>query len=326
MPEATKNRLTVTLPSDTEILMTREFDAPRELVFAAMTQPEHITHWWGPRTSRFVACEVDFREGGSWRYTIEVSQQMTFSGTFHKITPPEGLEGTETYNEPMFGNPTWKTILRLDDIDGRTRMTSHVFHRSKEARDGHCNSGMEQGAAETLDRLEDLLAGRPTHAEPTGNPMEAEVEIVRIFDAPRDLVYEAWTKPEHMTQWWGPGPFTSHSCKLDVRPGGEWQITMRSPEGRDFRSSGVYSEVVPSERLVFTNDAYGQDGTQLLKGLTSVTFADDGRKTKLTLKTKATGLVPFAPQMLKGMEPGWNMTLEKLSAFVSGKAVTAERH
>ncbi|HVY94936.1 MAG TPA: SRPBCC domain-containing protein [Bryobacteraceae bacterium] len=324
MPEATKNRLTVTLPSDTEILMTREFDAPREMVFAAMTKPEHVSNWWGPRASKFDVCEIDFREGGSWRYTLDMlGQKVTFTGTFHKITPPEGLECTEVYNEPMFGNPQWKTILKLEDIGGgRTRMTSHVFHRSKDARDGHYNSGMEKGAAETFDRLEDLLAGRPAHAEPTGNPMEGEVEIVRVFDAPRDLVYEAWTKPEHMTQWWGPGPFTSHSCKLDVRPGGEWQITMRSPAGMDFRSSGVYSEVVPSERLVFTNDAYGQDGTLLLKGVTSVTFADEGRKTKLTVNAKVTGMVPYAPQMIKGMEPGWNMTLDKLAGFVTGKAAT----
>ena len=128
-------------------------------------------------------------------------------------------------------------------------MISHIFHPSKEARDGHYNSGMEQGATETFERLEDLLAGRPTTSEPSGNPMEAELEIVRVFDAPRDLVYEAWTKAEHMTQWWGPGSFTNHSCKLDVRPGGAWQIVMRSPDGTDFRSEGVYSEVVKSERL-----------------------------------------------------------------------------
>lgn len=325
MPEATKNRLTVTLPSDTEILMIREFDAPRELVFAAMTKPEHVTNWWGPRASKFLTCEIDFRAGGGWRYTIEVpgGHPLTFSGTFHKIDPPEGLEATEVYNEPMFGNPTWKTILKLEDVGGRTRMTSHVFHPNKQSRDGHYNSGMEQGAAETFDRLDDLLAGRPTHAEATGNPMEGEVEIVRVFDAPRDLVYEAWTKPEHMTEWWGPGPFTSHSCSLDVRPGGEWQIVMRSPDGTDFRTAGVYSEVVESERLVFTNDAFAQDGTPLLKGVTSVTFADEGKKTKLTLRAKVTGLVPFAPQMIRGMEPGWNMTLDKLAGFLTGKAASA---
>lgn len=325
MPEANKNRLTVTLPSDTEILMTREFDAPRELVFAAMTKPEHVSHWWGPRVSKFVVCEIDFREGGNWRYTIELpgGQNMTFTGTFEKITPPEGLEATEVFNEPMFGNPQWKAILKLEDIGGRTRMTSHIFHPNKQARDGHYNSGMEQGASETFDRLEDLLAGRPTHAEPTGNPMEGELEIVRIFDAPRALVYEAWTKPEHMTQWWGPGVFTNHSCKLDVRPGGAWQIVMRSPDGMDFRSAGVYSEVVNSERLVFTNDAFDQNGTPLLKGVTSVDFADEGKKTKLTLKTKVIGLVPFAPQMIRGMEPGWNQSLDKLAGFVSAAAAHA---
>ncbi len=313
-----KNNLTITLPSDKEILMTRIFDAPRDLVFEAITKPEHVTRWWGPRASTFAVCEIDFRAGGTSRYTIDLpgGQQMTITGVFLEITPPEGLVATECFVEPMFGNPEWKTILKLEDIGGgKTKMTSHVFHPSKEARDGHLNSGMETGAAETFDRLEDLLAGRPTTVDPSTvpNPMEGELEIIRVFDAPRDLVYQAWTQPEHMTQWWGPGVFTNHSCKLDVRPGGAWQIVMRSPDGTDFKCEGVYSEVVKSERLVFTNDAVDHTGKLLLKGFTSVAFADEGRKTKLTMKTRVVGQVPFAPQMIKGMEPGWNQSLDSLA-------------
>ena len=324
MPEVTKNQLTISLPSDTEIVMTRIFDAPREFVFEAMTKPEHVSRWWGPRASTFAVCEIDFRPGGTWRYVVNVpgGQQMTFTGVFHEITPPGSLVCTETYVEPMFGNPEWKTVLKLEGISDttKTKMTSHVFHPSKEARDGHYRSGLEHGAAETFDRLEDLLAGRPTTAEASGNPMEGEVEIVRIFDAPRDLVYQAWTEPEHMTQWWGPGVFTNHSCKLDVRPGGAWQIVMRSPDGTDFRCEGVYSEVVKPERLVFTNDAVDQTGKQLLKGFTTVKFANEGNKTKLTLKTRVIGLVPFAPQMIRGMEAGWSQSLDSLATHFAAPA------
>jgi len=314
-----RNKLTITLPSDTEILMTRVFDAPREMVFAAMTKPEHVTQWWGPRISSFEVCEIDFRVGGSWRYVIGFpgGQKMAFSGVFHELLPPERLVASECFHAPQFGNPEWRTTMTLEEIDGKTKMTSRVVHPSKANRDGHFNSGMEQGAAETFGRLDDLLAGRPTGPDLSQNPMEAELEITRVFDAPRELVYQAWTEPEHMTQWWGPGVFTNHSCELDVRPGGAWQIVMRSPDGTDFRCEGIYSEVVKAERLVFTNDAISHTGELLLKGLTTVTFAEHGNKTKLTLHTRAVGHVPFAPQMLRGMEPGWNQSLDSLAAFLT---------
>jgi len=142
--------------------------------------------------------------------------------------------------------------------------------------------------------------------------MEREIEITRIFDAPRELVYQAWIQPEHMLQWWGPKVFTNHSCELDVRPGGPWQIVMRAPDGTDYGCKGIYTEVVEPERLVFTNDAVDSAGQALLKGFTTILFEDWNGKTKLTVKTRAVGLVPYAPQMLAGMEQGWSQSLEKL--------------
>jgi uncharacterized protein YndB with AHSA1/START domain len=311
MAATSSSTLEITLPSDREILMTRVFDAPSWLVFEALTVPEHVVNWWGPCRSKLVVCEIDFRIGGSWRYVLEFPNgvRSTFTGTFLEIAKPERLVCQECYVEPSLGNPEWQTTLTLTEQNGKTTLTSRVVHPSKEARDGHLNSGMESGAKETFDRLSDLLADNTR--------MEREIELVRIFDAPRELVYEAWTKPEHMTQWWGPGFFSNHSCKLDVRPGGEWEITMRSPDGQDFRCAGVYSEVVKPERLVFTNDALGADGQPLLKGFTTVLLEAQGSKTKLTLKTRAVGLVPFAPMMLRGMREGWVQSLDSLAKHLS---------
>ena len=207
-------------------------------------------------------------------------------------------------------------------------MRSLLLHKTVENRDGHLQSGMEGGAGETFDRLAELL-----HQQLTGEsiqvaePMEREIEITRIFDAPRELVFKAWTEPEPMMQWWGPRVFTNHSCVLDVRPGGARQIVMRAPDGTDWPCRGVYSEVVRPERLVFANNAFDQNDKPLLEGYpivgytiigyTTVTFEDVGGKTKLTLKTRAMGLVEFAPMMLRGMEPGWNQSLDRLAAHVS---------
>lgn len=309
---ATKNSsLTITLPSDKEILMTRVFDAPRQLVFEAMTKPDHVAKWWGPRRSALTVCEIDFRVGGTWRYVLLMpdGKEVAFRGVYHEITPPERMVCTECYVEPRYGNAEWRTTVTLEERGGKTTITSRVLHPLTEARDGHLNAGMETGAAETFDRLEELLAAQAA-------PMEREIELTRIFDAPRELVYQAWTDPEHMVQWWGPKVFSNHSCQLDVRPGGAWQIVMRSPDGTDYRCQGVYSEVVKPERLVFTNDAIDHDGKPLLKGFTTVTFDDLGGKTKLTLRTRAEGLVDYAPQMLRGMEQGWSQSLDKLLAYV----------
>ncbi len=165
---------------------------------------------------------------------------------YREIAPPAKLVVTECYDEPSVGCPEWQSTLTLEDLGGKTKLTSRVLHASKANRDGQLSSGMEHGAAETFDRLEELLAA---------SPMEREIEIERVFDAPRELVFDAWTNPEHMTRWWGPKIFTNHSCELDVQPGGAWQITMRSPDGVDHRCHGIFTEVVKPERLVFTNDA-----------------------------------------------------------------------
>jgi uncharacterized protein YndB with AHSA1/START domain len=312
---ATRNSsLEITLPSDREILMTRVFDAPRDLVFEAMTKAEHVKRWWGPCRLTAEICEIDFRVGGHWRYVLSApdGKKVEFSGVYKEIAAPERFVSSERYHEPQLGSPEWQTTLTLEDIGGgKTKMTSRVLHPSKEQRDGHLNSGMEHGAAETFDRLNEIVTAQ-------ANLMERSIEIVRIFDAPRELVFEAWTDPKHMTQWWGPKFFTSHSCKLDVRPGGSWQIVMRSPDGTDYGCKGIYGEVKPPERLVFTNDAVDQNDKPLLKGFTTVIFEEHpGNKTKLTLQTRAEGLVDFAPQMLKGMDQGWSQTLDKLGAHVS---------
>jgi uncharacterized protein YndB with AHSA1/START domain len=146
--------------------------------------------------------------------------------------------------------------------------------------------------------------------------MERDLTLTRVFNAPRELVFEAWTSRAHLQQWWGPHMFTNPVCEVDLRVGGAWRIVMRGPDGTDYVSHGVYTEIVPPERLVFTNLASDKDGNRLLEGITNVSLEDLGGKTKLTLYTSMKGLVPFAPYMLQGMEPGWSQSLERLAAQV----------
>ena len=146
---------------------------------------------------------------------------------------------------------------------------------------------------------------------------EATVTLTRVYDAPRDLVWRAWTDPKHMAQWFGPRGFTSSVPELDVRIGGNLRIIMHGPDGNDYPMKGVFREVVPPERLVFSNIAVDNDGNHLLEGETTAILEAQGVKTKLTLRTYAKGLVPMAPQMLAGMEAGWSQSLDKLEELVA---------
>ena len=157
------------------------------------------------------------------------------------------------------------------------------------------------------------MAASTNSPNATTNDMEREVVITRVFDAPRELVFRAWTDRKHLARWWGPKGWTNPVCEADVRPGGAWRIVMRAPDGGEYPCGGVYREIVEPERLVFTNIATDGEGKPLLDGLTIVTFAEHGGKTKLTLQTRATGLVSYAGQMLKGMEAGWTQSLERLA-------------
>jgi uncharacterized protein YndB with AHSA1/START domain len=149
--------LEVTTPSDREIVMTRVFDAPRELVFEAHTSCEHMTNWWGPRRFEFASCEIDFRAGGKWRMVHRDSDgaEYGFRGEFREIVPPERIVWTFEF-EGMPGHISVET-LTLEEEDGKTRVTATSLFDSIEDRNGMLESGMESGARETYDRLDEYL-------------------------------------------------------------------------------------------------------------------------------------------------------------------------
>jgi uncharacterized protein YndB with AHSA1/START domain len=148
------NTLTVTTPSDLEIVMTRPFDAPARLIFDAMTKVEHVRRWWGcAETNADATFEIDFRVGGKWRYSLGAPH--VFYGQYLEIAAPTRLVSTEAY-EP-YAEHDYVVTLTLEETGGKTLMTSRIRHKTKEGRDGHLQAGMESGAGTTFDRLEDLL-------------------------------------------------------------------------------------------------------------------------------------------------------------------------
>jgi uncharacterized protein YndB with AHSA1/START domain len=152
-------RATLSLPSDTEILIVRDFDAPKALVFDAWAKPEFIRRWYGCRQFTMTACDVDFREGGKWRWVLrnpEEGVDHAFSGVYREIAYPDRLVFTELYE--MVPGSDHVVTLTFDEQNSVTRLTMRIRHQSQQHRDGHLHAGMEPGMQETLDRLEELLA------------------------------------------------------------------------------------------------------------------------------------------------------------------------
>jgi len=152
--------LQVTTPSDREVVLTRAFDAPRELVFEAWTNPEHVRHWWGLRESTMLLCEADVRPGGSWRYvtTAQDGAEVPFTGVYQDVAPPDRLVYTEMYDVEPFnsGDPAVNTVTFTPE-EGGTLVTVTTVYPSKEVRDFVLSTGMEAGAAESYDRLAEHL-------------------------------------------------------------------------------------------------------------------------------------------------------------------------
>lgn len=149
--------LTVSTPSDREIVMTRVFDAPRELVFEAHSSCDHMSNWWGPRKYEVAGCEIDFRPGGEWRIVHRgpEGEEHGFRGEFREILRPERIVWTFEY-EGMPGHVSVET-LTLEEHDGKTTVRATSVLDTVEVRDGMLESGMESGAAESYDRLDEYL-------------------------------------------------------------------------------------------------------------------------------------------------------------------------
>ena len=261
------------LPMERDLVITRVYDAPRELVFRAWTDPKHMARWWGPKHFTNRVEQMDVRPGGAWRIIMCAPDgaEHPAQGVYREIVPPARLAFTNDAVDKD-GNAIIEgfTTVTFDDQNGKTKLTLTTRGVAKVAYAAQYLQGMEMGWTQSLERLGESLE----------KASDREIVISRVFDAPRDLVFQAWTDPKHVGSWWGPTGFTTTTHEIDVRPGGVWRFIMHGPDGTDYPNKIVYLEIAKPALLVYDHGDEGQRSFRV-----TVTFAEESGKTRLTMRS-----------------------------------------
>ena len=274
-----------------DLVLTRVFDAPREMVFKAWTETQQVAQWWGPKGFTNPVCEMEVRVGGAIRIHMRAPDGMVYpmTGVFQEIATAERLvfisSALDDKGNSMFDILTTVIFAELfSEQREKTAVTLQARVVKATAQAPQYLKGMEAGWTQSFDRLlsylESSKAGTTMHlARDASDTADREIATTRVFDAPRELVWKMWTDPVHLAQWWGPVGFTTTVQEMNVRTGGEWRLVMRGPDGRDYRNRIIYREVKEPERLVYEHSP--EKGSEPVSFCTTVTFAARGEKTEV---------------------------------------------
>jgi uncharacterized protein YndB with AHSA1/START domain len=322
--------MTTTRQDIKELTITRVFDAPRELVWKAWTEPERLMRWWGPRRFTSPFSKIDFRVGGVYLNDMRSPEGKDYwsTGVYREIVPLERIVATDSFADEngnvvpgtyygMSGDLPLELLVTIsfEEHEGKTTLTlSHAGFPP-----GEQWEGARQGWSESFDKLaESLRAAKGqttlTKTRFVAEPGKQESIITRIFDAPRESVFKTYTDPNLIPQWWGPKNLTTTVEKMDARPGGVWRIVQRDAEGNEYAFHGVYHDVAPPQRLVRTFEFEGMPGHVSLE---TVTLEDLGGKTKLTTKSVFQTVEDRDGMFESGMEEGVNESMDRLAELLA---------
>lgn len=322
-------------PLKKEFTLTRLIDAPRDMVFAAWTDPKQMAKWWGPHGFDVPKCELEARKGGRLYLkmvsdgTVGMPAGMTFQlkGEVVEYDPPARFAHTNRILEDENGDFGMEAITTVTfaEVRGRTRLTVHEKITKLEPRATDALAGFEIGMTQALDKLETFVArallGPKDTARTFANPLkvtapadEPTIVLTRTFDAPRALVWEAMTRAEHMARWWGPRSYLNRVVAFDAQPGGKWQIIQTDPKGNRFVFHGEFREVVAPERLVWTFGMEGMFGGRV--ATEEVTLTEQGGKTHYHAVSRFDTVAERDAMVSSGMEWGANEGMERLDVLL----------
>ena len=301
-------------------VFSREFDAPQEMVFKAWTEPQQLARWWGPKYFINTRCEIDLRRGGA----IAIDQKhpdgtvFPMRGMFHEIDAPNRLVFTMQAMIDANGTPALEAfgVVTFEARGEKTLLTMHATITKSPEIDGVLDA-MQEGWTESLEKLADDFT--------TGG----QFTISRLFDAPRELVWDVWTKCEHLAKWWGPKGMSVAKCELDFRPGGTFHYGLRTPDGSIMWGKWTFREIEKPKRFVvlagFSDEAGGitrhpmaPDWPALM--LSTMEFEAHGEQTIVTVHWAPYDATEVEKAIFEkshaSMQGGWGGTFDQLDAYL----------
>jgi len=311
-------------PADREIVLSRVFAAPRELVWQAWTEPQHVVNWWGPRGFSTTIKQMDFRVGGYWEHVMHGPDGVNYpnKSRFLEIVPLEKIVYAHGGGREDGPGASFTATWTFETVGpNQTKLTGRLVFPDARARDFVAKEfGAIEGGRQTLERLSEFL--------PTLQSKPFVLE--REFDAPRDVVWRAWTDAEQLKRWFGPKGFGMPTCVMDLRPGGSFHYGLRSPEGMELWGKWVFREVIAPEKLVSIQsfaDAQGNVATHPMNPswpreiLSIVKFTEREGKTFLRLEWFAYGPTEEQQKAFdaarESMTQGWGGTVDKLDDYLA---------
>jgi uncharacterized protein YndB with AHSA1/START domain len=293
-----------------EVTLSRIVDAPADLVFKAWTDPDRVRRWYAPDGMDISSASSDPRTGGAFEIVMRAPDGTEFPqrGTYTEFDPPRRLVMDSQAFGPD-GQAALQAMTTVDIVDrgGKTEITVHERAEALTPGAAMMLAGMEVGLTQSLRHLDDVLTGA----------FDRQISLTRLIEAPRELVFDAWTSNEHLAQWWGPNGFTLTTDDIDVRPGGRWRFTMHGPDGVDYPNEILYEEVVRPELITFEHGAPGTDETSF-RGV--ITFDDFMGNTVLTMKSVFQTKEHMDDLVERvGAIEGGNQTLDRLVGYVTEK-------
>jgi uncharacterized protein YndB with AHSA1/START domain len=318
MTEATHTPGSTANEADRTIIQERLFDAPRELVFQAWTDPAHLPRWFGPKGFHNTVQEIKVKPGGVWRFTMHGPDGKDWNNvvTFIEIVKNERI--VYDHGDSVDTPAHFQVTATFETVGNQTRLRMRMVFPTAEACEAVKKFGAIESGQQTLDKLAALLANQ-----------SKAFTISRTFDAPRDLVYKASTEGERLAQWWGPKGMNIEIAKLDVRPGGVFHYRLANDQGAEMWGKFQYIEMSAPERIVFISSFSDAEGTTArapfpghfpLEVYNVWTFTEENGKTTLTISGGPFNATEeeqaFYEGMTASMQQGFGGTFDQLETYL----------
>jgi uncharacterized protein YndB with AHSA1/START domain len=300
-----------------ELETSRLLSASRERVFGAISDPQQLAQWWGPNGFTNTFEEFDFRVGGTWRFVMHGPDGKNYPNkhTFLEIVKPERVVFQH------LSSPRFELTVSLEDAGaGHTKITWRQRFESAEECERiskYAIAGNEQNLARLAAHLAKSAAARP-------------FVISRTFDAPRELVWKAWSERYRLMEWFGPKGFKMPAAKLDFRPGGSFHYCLASPDGHEMWGKFVYREIAAPEKIVLVNFFSDESGgitrhpmsaTWPLEMLSTFILTEDNGRTTATIEWTPLNATDEEITTFNGahdgMKQGWTGTFDQLAAYLA---------